>query len=48
MLSYSLGRSLSYTDDAELKKMIKHVESNDHKIHAVVEAIVTSKLFTTK
>ena len=48
MLSYALGRSLSFTDEDELNKIIEKTEEDDYKMQTLVEAIVTSQLFTTK
>lgn len=48
MLSYALGRSLSFTDEDELNKIIEKTEKDGYKIQTMVEAIVTSQLFTTK
>ena len=48
LLSYALGRSLSFTDEDEIEEIIKKTEESGYKTHTLLEAIVTSKLFTSK
>lgn len=48
LLSYALGRSLSFTDDEELNNILNYVRKNDYKMQAVVEGIVQSKLFNQR
>ena len=45
LLSYALGRSLNFTDDEGIKKILKKVKDNDYRMHTVLESIVTSELF---
>ncbi|MCM8533710.1 MAG: DUF1592 domain-containing protein [Lentisphaeraceae bacterium] len=48
LLSYALGRSLSFTDDESLSGILEHVRKNNYKMQAVVEGIVNSKLFNQR
>ena len=48
LLSYALGRSLSFTDDDELNKILDKSKQNGYKIQSIIEGIVTSKLFTER
>ena len=48
LLSYALGRSLNFTDDEDIKKILNKVKDNDYRMHTVIESIVTSELFTQR
>ena len=48
LLSYALGRSLNFTDDEDIKKILKKVKDNNYQMHSVIESIVTSELFTMR
>lgn len=48
LLSYGLGRSLNFTDDEDIKKILKKVKDNGYRMHTVIESIVTSELFTQR
>jgi hypothetical protein len=48
LLSYALGRSLSFTDDSTIKAIMKKTKDNGYKIQPMIEAIVTSELFLKK
>ena len=48
LLSYALGRSLSFTDNDELNKILEKSKKNDYKMQSIIEGIVTSKLFTKR
>ncbi|MCH2205561.1 MAG: DUF1592 domain-containing protein [Lentisphaerales bacterium] len=48
LLAYALGRSLSFTDDSELNKILDKSKASGYKMHSIIEGIVTSKLFTQR
>ena len=48
LLSYGLGRSLNFTDDEDIKKILKKVKDSEYRMQAVIESIVTSELFTQR
>ena len=48
LAAYALGRSLNFTDDEDIKKILKKVKDNDYRMHTVIESIVTSELFTQR
>ena len=43
--SYAIGRSLSFVDEDEIKKIMANAKQNDYKLQAIIESIVTSDLF---
>jgi len=46
LLTYSLGRDLSFADDEAIDSIIGNVEKRDYRFQAVLEEVVTSPLFT--
>ena len=48
LLSYALGRSLIFSDDATVRQMRASLENNDYRFSSLVESIVTSPQFVTK
>ena len=48
MLVYALGRPLLAADDPEIKTIVETVGRADYHFSAVLEAVVTSPLFTTR
>ena len=48
LLAYSLGRSLSFTDEDEVNRIVAVTEKNNYKIQTLIEEIVSSQLFTKK
>ena len=43
--SYAIGRSLSFVDEDEVKKIMADAKSNGYKLQAIIESIVRSDLF---
>ena len=48
LLSYALGRSLNFTDDAQIKAIMAKAKNEDYKMQAIIEGIVTCALFTER
>ena len=48
LLSYALGRSLNFTDDAQIKAIMSKAKNEDYKMQAIIEGIVTNTLFTER
>ena len=48
LLRYSLGRSLSFTDRAEIEDIVKQVEQDDYKLQSLLRALISSPLFSGK
>ncbi len=45
MLVYALGRGLDYSDEFIVDDIVSKLESNDGKIHVLLQAIVESSAF---
>ncbi len=45
MLTYALGRGLSYTDECTINSVLEAYKENDQHLSAIVNAIVTSDVF---
>ena len=45
ILAYSLGRSLSFSDQSEVEKVVRRVRFNDDGFQQCILSIVTSELF---
>ena len=45
MLSYALGRPLTFRDDAIVKQLQSEFEENDHNMRGLLKAIVTSTIY---
>ena len=45
LLSHAIGRPPTYRDNAELLRLKKIFQNDDHKMRTLIKAIVTSKLF---
>jgi len=48
LLRYALGRSLSFTDRASIDDIVEQVEKDDYRFQGLLQAIVTSPLFSKK
>lgn len=48
MTTFALGRSLKFTDRADLDEITKAVRLGDDGLRTMVAAIVTSELFRTR
>jgi mono/diheme cytochrome c family protein len=48
LLSYALGRTLLPSDDSTIEAMRRDIAAQDERLHAAIEAIVTSRQFLTK
>ena len=48
LLRYSLGRSLSFTDNAGIDEIVKQVKQEDYKMQSLLTALITSPLFSGK
>ena len=45
VLSHAIGRPLTYRDNAELLRLKKIFQADNHKMRTLIKAVVTSKLF---
>ncbi len=48
LLTYSLGRGLEYYDEAVVDQACNTLKSNDHRVSALIAAIVTSRPFLNR
>ena len=48
MTSYALGRSIEFTDEAEVDKITDQFVESDYKLRSLIHAIVDNELFQTK
>ena len=48
LLTYAIGRSLSYKDEDIVKNIVKNLEKNNYKSYYLIEGIIKSKLFLHK
>jgi len=48
LIRYALGRSLSFTDNADIEKIVAQVKQEDYKMRSVLKALITSPLFARK
>jgi mono/diheme cytochrome c family protein len=48
LLRYALGRSLSFTDRIAIDEIVKKVEKDDYKLQGLLQAMITSPLFSAK
>ncbi len=48
MTSYALGRSIEFTDDADVDTITDQFIDSDHRLRSLIHAIVRSQLFQTK
>ena len=48
LMAYSLGRDIKYSDDAEVKDIVRQVEQSGGSFRSVFRAIVLSQSFSDK
>ena len=47
-MAYALGRSLEWTDKAEVDQITDQFAKSDYRLHGLITAIVTSQTFRNR
>ncbi len=48
LLSYALGRSMEFSDEAAIEHLAEQFQSNDYSLRSLMESIVTSETFSRR